>query len=156
MAEMVILPVPWEVTVTYREGTINGPEAILKASTQVDLFQEDIIDAWKMGITMLPINDLLKSQGVQQRSIANAYDQWLEAGEPETVRNLYEKSPERINAACQKMNDWVYQHAKLYIERQHGKSGCTEVHIYLSELRGMIAYIHYLLQEEETCEKCNS
>ncbi|AEL27302.1 agmatinase family protein [Cyclobacterium marinum] len=117
MAEMVILPVPWEVTVTYREGTINGPEAILKASTQVDLFQEDIIDAWKMGITMLPINDLLKSQGVQQRSIANAYDQWLEAGEPETVRNLYEKSPERINAACEKMNDWVYQHARLYIEQ---------------------------------------
>lgn len=117
MAEMVILPVPWEVTVSYSEGTANGPEAILNASTQVDLFQEDIIDAWKMGIAMLPIDDLLKSQSEQQRSLANAYIQWLEAGEPEAVRSRYEKCPEGINAACGKMNDWVYQQSKKYLEQ---------------------------------------
>ena len=114
---MVILPVPWEVTVSYSEGTANGPEAILNASTQVDLFQEDIFDAWKMGIAMLPIDDLLKTQSEQQRSLANAYIQWLEAGEPEAVRSHYEKSPEGINAACEKMNDWVYEQSKKYLEQ---------------------------------------
>ncbi|MBL7721274.1 MAG: arginase family protein, partial [Chitinophagaceae bacterium] len=34
---LVILPVPWEVTVSYAAGTARAPEAILKASLQVDL-----------------------------------------------------------------------------------------------------------------------
>ena len=39
-ADVVILPVPWDVTVSYGAGTSNGPEAILDASPQLDLFDE--------------------------------------------------------------------------------------------------------------------
>ena len=47
-AEVVILPVPWEVTVSYASGTAQGPDAIRTASAQVDLYDPAVDDAWKM------------------------------------------------------------------------------------------------------------
>jgi agmatinase len=40
-AKIVILPAPYEHTVSYGAGTKNGPEAILKASKQVEYFDEE-------------------------------------------------------------------------------------------------------------------
>jgi len=37
-AKVVILPVPCEITVSFRDGTSLGPEAILKASPQIDFY----------------------------------------------------------------------------------------------------------------------
>lgn len=39
-ARVAILPVPFEATVSYGAGTGRGPEAILRASTQVELYDE--------------------------------------------------------------------------------------------------------------------
>ena len=55
-ANLVLVPVPWEATVSYHTGTASGPEAMLEASSQVDLLVTDIPDAWKMGIHMLGIS----------------------------------------------------------------------------------------------------
>lgn len=54
-SELLIIPVPWEVTVSYHTGTAAGPQAILKASSQIDFYMKDIPDAWKLGVSMLPI-----------------------------------------------------------------------------------------------------
>ena len=51
-ARLVIVPVPWEVTVSYGMGTARAPEAIFKASLQVDLFDPEMPDAWKQGFYM--------------------------------------------------------------------------------------------------------
>ncbi len=40
-AEAVILPIPYEATVTYGRGTREGPEAIIAASRQVELWDEE-------------------------------------------------------------------------------------------------------------------
>ena len=40
-AEAVILPIPYEATTTYGSGTRQGPEAILAASRQVELWDEE-------------------------------------------------------------------------------------------------------------------
>ena len=40
-AAFVLLPIPYEKTATYRKGTAGGPRAILKASSQVELFDEE-------------------------------------------------------------------------------------------------------------------
>ena len=44
VAEAVVLPIPYEATTTYGAGTREGPEAILSASRQVELWDED--DNW--------------------------------------------------------------------------------------------------------------
>jgi len=47
----VIVPVPYDRTVTYKKGTSRGPQAILEASTQVELWCEEMrIEAWREGI----------------------------------------------------------------------------------------------------------
>ena len=48
-ARLVILPVPWEVTVSYGSGTARAPEAIAKASLQVDIYDADAPESWKEG-----------------------------------------------------------------------------------------------------------
>ncbi|MCG8485897.1 MAG: agmatinase [Chromatiales bacterium] len=40
-ADVLILPVPYERTVTYRGGTGQGPTAILDASSQLEFYEED-------------------------------------------------------------------------------------------------------------------
>src|SRR5262245_58092269 len=53
-ARVVIVPVPWEPTTSYRRGTAKGPAAILEASRQVDLYDLDNGKPYERGIAMLP------------------------------------------------------------------------------------------------------
>lgn len=41
-ARVVILPIPYEATTTYRRGCKNGPDAILEASQQVEYYDEEL------------------------------------------------------------------------------------------------------------------
>ncbi|MBI4212288.1 MAG: agmatinase [Deltaproteobacteria bacterium] len=50
-----ILPVPYEATTSYAQGTNDGPEAILEASHQVELYDEELeIEPYRIGIETLP------------------------------------------------------------------------------------------------------
>ena len=69
-SSIVVIPVPWEVTVSYHSGAVNGPSAILDASTQVDLFVKDIPDAWKAGISMHPVPESLVKESSKLRELA--------------------------------------------------------------------------------------
>jgi agmatinase len=53
-ARVVVMPVPWEATTSYRRGTRRGPERLIAASAQVDLTDLDAGPAWKSGIALLP------------------------------------------------------------------------------------------------------
>ena len=51
MARVAIVPVPYGQTVTYRKGTEDGPRAILDASGNMELFDEEIgKDTYRIGI----------------------------------------------------------------------------------------------------------
>lgn len=50
-----LLPVPWGVTASFREGTEAAPAAILEASAQVDTAVVGVEAPWKLGVYMLPI-----------------------------------------------------------------------------------------------------
>ena len=69
-ARLVILPVPWEVTVSYNAGTSRAAEHIFKASMQVDIFDADYQDVWKKGIYIRPADKkiLLKSDYLRKEA----------------------------------------------------------------------------------------
>jgi agmatinase len=52
-ARVVLIPVPWEPTTSYRKGTAKGPAAILHASKQVELYDADFGRPYEHGIAML-------------------------------------------------------------------------------------------------------
>ncbi|HEY9907289.1 MAG TPA: agmatinase [Thermosynechococcaceae cyanobacterium] len=50
-AQVVILPIPFEATTTYRRGCENGPDAVLDASQQVEYYDEELDrELWEVGI----------------------------------------------------------------------------------------------------------
>ena len=69
-AEVVLLPVPWEVTVSYRPGTARGPEHIYESSMQVDLYDADVPDGWKRGFYMLPVDRNIRKKSDYLRQCA--------------------------------------------------------------------------------------
>ena len=53
-AAVVLVPVAWEATTSYRRGTAAAPEAIVRASAQVDLHDLECGEPFSAGIAMLP------------------------------------------------------------------------------------------------------
>ncbi|MBY0552627.1 MAG: agmatinase [Candidatus Obscuribacterales bacterium] len=54
-SRVAIVPVPYEATTSYGKGTANGPAAILEASQQVELFDDELwVEPYKLGIQTLP------------------------------------------------------------------------------------------------------
>lgn len=48
-----VIAVPWEATASYGRGTRNGPDAILRASAQVDLSDVDFGEVWRDGVGLV-------------------------------------------------------------------------------------------------------
>lgn len=114
-SELVILPVPWDVTTSYRDGTSNGPEAILWASRQVDLYYSGIKDAWKMGVAMSEIPLEWADLNKHYRKKANLVIEKLEKGakeEDSEVAGLIQE----INEQCAELNEYVYSRSKAQLE----------------------------------------
>ncbi len=55
-SDVVILCAPWDVTVSYREGTRFGPDQVMKASAQLDLTSPLSSDAWKLKVAKVSYN----------------------------------------------------------------------------------------------------
>ena len=55
-AVLVLIPVPWEGTVTYGKGTAGAPKAICEASSQLDVYDMVFGKPYMAGITMLDID----------------------------------------------------------------------------------------------------
>lgn len=52
-ARVHVIPVPFDATTSYRKGTARGPEAVLRASKQIDLFDLQTGKPYEQGIAML-------------------------------------------------------------------------------------------------------
>ena len=61
-ADLVLVEAPWDVTVSYGDGTADGPEAIREASTQLDLYDADYPDAWRRGIAALAPDEVMRER----------------------------------------------------------------------------------------------
>ncbi len=116
-AETVLLPVPWDVTVSYADGTSTAGQNILEASAQLDLHDPDVPDAWKMGIYMRHLDLVWLNRNAELRPIAEQYIDFLENG-GQVVRNPQQKAAlDEINEACLALKNWVYQETKTLLEQ---------------------------------------
>ncbi|MBE7380216.1 MAG: agmatinase family protein [Leptolyngbya sp. SIO1E4] len=112
-AGILLLGIPWEVTVSYHAGTAHGPDAVRQASPQLDLYDLDNPDGWQQGIFMPPCpewirqrNDALRPQAAQ---IIDATEQGLDiAGNADLSATLA-----TVNAACEAVNQWLYEQASM-------------------------------------------
>jgi agmatinase len=116
-AELVIIPVPWEVTVSYSAGTAQGPQAIKDASPQIDLFEPSIKDAWKLGIAMEEISAEWQATSDALREKAEHYINWLEQGQPELDHDVVPKIPDEVTRKGDELLQWLKEKALAYINQ---------------------------------------
>ena len=116
-AEIVIIPVPWEVTVSYSAGTALGPQAIFNASFQVDLFDAKIKEAWKIGLAMESVSDDIASKSESLRRKAEHYIGLMEEGDSPETNSDMEETRVLINKECIKLNAWVKNKSLEFIHK---------------------------------------
>lgn len=114
--ETVLIPVPWEVTVSYGGGTANGPKAILDASYQVDLYDPIVKDAWKKGIGMDEISEEIHARSDKARQDAEDYIDALANGASPERPDLKKISSE-IREECLWLNNWVKQRVLHFLNK---------------------------------------
>ncbi len=91
-AALVLLPIPWEVTVSYKAGTARAPEHLCKASIQVDLTDADIKDGWRKGFFMRDIDKKVLMKSDYLRKEAELFINYISQGEEveaNQVENIY-------------------------------------------------------------------
>lgn len=113
-SNVIVFPVPWEVTVSYASGTAGGPTAIRRASWQVDLYDPTIKDAWKMGIFMPETSSKLWNKSDKYRKKVEKYLDELADNE---VHKSHSEVLEKINKACGEMVDWVENKTSKYLDQ---------------------------------------
>jgi agmatinase len=111
-SRLVILPVPWEVTVSYTAGTARAPEHIFKASLQVDLFDPEYKDAWKQGFYMRDCDKKVLMKSDYLRKEAELYINYIAEGEDVNDNKFMCKTLKEVNAGGHFLNDWVYEQTK--------------------------------------------
>jgi agmatinase len=111
-SRLVILPVPWEVTVSCSAGTARAPEHIFKASLQVDLFDLDNQDGWKQGFFMRSPDKKVLLKSDYLRKEAELYIDYISKGEVVDKNAFMCKSLRDINEGSTLMNAWVYSQTK--------------------------------------------
>ena len=108
-ARLIILPVPWEVTVSYNAGTARSAEHIFKASLQVDLYEPEWNDGWKQGFFMRSPDKKVLLKSDYLRKEAELLIAYISKGDAVEKNTFMCKSLKDINEGSIYLNNWVYQ-----------------------------------------------
>jgi agmatinase len=114
---LILLPVPWEVTVSYTAGTARAAEHICKASLQVDLIDSDIKDGWKQGFYMRDIDKKILMKSDYLRKEAELLINYISQGEEVEENKFMCKTLREVNEGSLFLNDWVYEQTKELLDR---------------------------------------
>lgn len=116
-SKVVILPVPWEVTVSANAGTSRTAEQIFRSSLQVDVFDMDVCDGWKQGFFMREINRKLLMKSDYLRKEAELYIDYITKGNDLKQNKFMCKSLKDINEGSVFINNWVYEQTSELLTR---------------------------------------
>lgn len=108
-ARVVVVPVPWDVTVSYANGTSDGPEAVFEASAQVDLYYPGVRDSWKLGIAMADIPFDWKDLNRHYRKKAEQVIELLLDGATPQTDSTLKALLDEVNTQCHTLKEWVKQ-----------------------------------------------
>lgn len=112
-ASLVLIPVPWEATVSFGEGTAKAPDAIRISSHQLDVENYHYIKPYKAGIAMLETDKSLLELSNKARKKAVKVIEALENGETN------KKALKFVNDASKDLNASVYK--KAFTQINNGK-----------------------------------
>lgn len=113
-ARVVVLPVAFAATTSYGGGAERGPEAILSASRQVDLFDIETGRPYEQGIAMAPFSDEITAWDREARSLA---ERIIAVGGDLGGDRELEGCLARVNALCDQLDARVYDDTRAWLDR---------------------------------------
>jgi agmatinase len=116
-ARLVLLPVPWEVTVSFGSGTARSAEQIMRASLQVDLFDPDVTDGWKQGFFLKEPDRKVLLKSDYLRKEAELYIDYISKGDVIANNQFMCKTLKEVNEGGYFLNSWVYQQTKYLLDK---------------------------------------
>jgi agmatinase len=100
---IVLLPVPFDATTSYGHGTASGPEAIYRASMQVDLYDRRLGRIYEKGIFLQEASDRIRALSTAARKFAETI---IAKGGPEGSDR---GAIEAVDAAGDEVNAFTYE-----------------------------------------------
>lgn len=82
-AKVVVVPIPYDSTTSYRSGTREGPAAILNASRQIETYDEDTGVDWCEEVPILTLPEIqpdMRGPGAQLERVYNVCKPVVESG----------------------------------------------------------------------------
>lgn len=104
-SRLVVIPVPFEATVSYGGGTEHGPDAVREASAQVDLLDRRFGEAWQAGICQEDADGRFAAWGREARDLASPI---IERG---GATDADAEAVGKIDALCARANALVQERA---------------------------------------------
>lgn len=115
-SKIVLISVPWDVTTSYKPGTSRAPQAIIEASTQLDFYDFDVEEAWKIGYGTIPISENIIEENRKLREYAVKVINHLENAGSTTDETISDELG-NVNEGSKKLNDFVYHSAREWINK---------------------------------------
>ena len=116
-SEIIVIPVPWEVTVSYGAGASEGPAAILDASFQVDLHHQDFPELWKLGIYMDEAPAHWMKNSDKYKALAQPIIEMLESGEAIETYPALQSDLDKINKVCRELHTEVKEKVLFWMNK---------------------------------------
>ena len=114
-ASVIIIPAPWEVTVSSRSGTALGPESILKASYELgSITLHEAPNIQELGVAMLPIPHDWKALSDTLRHHTVGYIHAIESGFEKT--SLKKSIVKKIDHYADQLKKDVKDKALAYLK----------------------------------------
>jgi agmatinase len=112
-AAVVLVPAPFEATVSYGGGASEGPAAILRASRQVDLYDVETGKPYEAGIAMLDDPADVRAWDIAARAAASHIIAHGGVHDDPALR----AAAASVDSYMERMNGWVRSTAELLLSR---------------------------------------
>jgi len=106
-ARIVLLPVPFDATTSYRSGTAQGPRAIFEASKQVDLYDRRFGRVYERGIYLEVQDEQVGRWNEEASGLARPL---INAGGADRSDSRQAEALTRVDALSRAVNDFGYAH----------------------------------------------
>ena len=116
-SEIIVIPVPWEVTVSYGAGASEGPAAIMEASFQVDLNHQEFPELWKLGIFMDEAPRHWATNSEKYKSLAQPIIEAQENGEDIATFPALQSDLDKINKVCRELHTEVKEKVQYWMNQ---------------------------------------
>lgn len=116
-AQLILVPVPWEVTVSYKAGTARAPEHLFRSSLQIDIFDPEMRDTWKKGFFMRDADKKILLKSDYLRKEAELYINYISQGENIEKNKFMCKTLKEVNEGSLFLNKWVYEQTSELLEK---------------------------------------